>query len=202
MKGLVLIASVFAFILLVSFFTKYWNRLNEKFRLMGFKLDYQLDLLSALVVMVIGFVFLAPVISWMMHNIPALIGILVTVCYPICIMLLRPNTFQKVLNIDPDFRIYRIFIVFSFIAGGFFVIDGFSLINFNYPLSLALTMIFIGIIGQTIPLLPDYIEKITQLNLGMDKKNMNNTKSRNALVLLGSLSVVTFLILRFITESI
>jgi hypothetical protein len=149
------------------------------------------------------FLFLFPVIGWMMHNIPALFGILVVVYYPICIMFLRPVTFENVLKIVPDFRIYRIFVVFSFVAGGFFVIDGFSLINFNYPLELAVIMIFLGILGQTVPLLPDYIEKITRFDLGMNRKwRMNNKKSSQALTFLGGLSVVTFLILRFVTGSI
>jgi hypothetical protein len=145
--------------------------------------------------------FFSPVIIWMMHAPIGLFGFLVAVCYPLLIMLLRPVTFQKVLNIDSDFRIYRIFVIFSAMAGGYFTIYGFSMINFNHSLSLALIMILFGLVGQTIPLLPDYIEKVTRFNLGMNVEVMNNTESRNALVFLGGLSVVTFLILRFVTGS-
>jgi hypothetical protein len=118
-------------------------------------------------------------------------------------MILRPVTFEKVLKIIPDFRLYRIFVVFSFIAGGYFTIAGFSMLNFHYPLELIVIMILIGLIGQTIPLLPDYTEKITKFDLGMNRQwRMNKQKSQKALIVLGIQSIVTFLILRFITESI
>lgn len=202
-ETLTLMGSGAVFLLFCVYLTKYWDGMKEKFRSMGVKLDYQLELLSALIVMVLLFVFVSPVIGGMMHNIPGLFGFLVAVCYPLLVMILRPVTFEKVLKIVPDFRIYRIFVIFSVLAGGYFTIAGFSSINFNHPLSFSLTMIFIGLLGQTIPLLPDYIEKITRFDLGMNRQwRMNNKKSQKALIFLGVLSIVTFLILRFITESI
>jgi len=206
-EALVLMGSCGTCLLVVYYSTKFWGgnweELKDKFRSMGVKLDYQLELLTGLIVMVLLFVFVSPVIGWMMHNIPALFGFLVAVCYPICIMLLRSVTFEKVLKIIPDFRIYRFFVIFSVFAGGYFTIGGFSSMNFNHPLGLSLTMIFFGLLGQTIPLLPDYIEKITRFDLGMNRKwRMNNKKSQRALIFLGGLSFVTFLILRFVTGSI
>lgn len=195
--------SVFIFILFCVYLTRYWDKLKEKFRSMGVKRDYQLELLSALIVMVLAFVFFSPVIVGMMHNIPALFGFLVTACYPLVVMILRPVTFEKVLKIVPDFRVYRVFVVFSFIAGGYFTVAGFSMVNFDYPLEFVVIMVLIGLLGQTVPLLPDYIEKITKFDLGMNRRwRMNNKKSQRALIFLGVLSVVTFIILLFITESI
>lgn len=191
------------FLLCCVYFTKYWDKLKEKFRSMGVELDYQLELLSALIVMGLLFVFVSPVIGGMMHNIPALFGFLVAVCYPLLVMILRPVTFEKVLKIVPDFRIYRIFVIFSVLSGGYFTIAGFSSMNFNHPLSYSLTMIFIGLLGQTIPLLPDYIERVTRFDLGMNRQwKMNEQKSQKALIFLGVLSIATFLILQFITASI
>lgn len=201
-ETLAMLGSGGVFLLTVQYFARYWDKLKNKFRSRGIKLDYQLELLSALIVMGLLFVFLSPVMGWMIHNIPALFGVLVVLCYPICMMILRPVTFQKVLNIDSDFRIYRIFVIFSAFAGGYFTIYGFSSINFNQPLFFSLIMIFIGVIGQTVPLLPDYIEKVTRFNLGMNSEVMDSGESRNALIFLGGLSVVTFLILRFVTGSI
>lgn len=175
--------SVFIFILLCVYLTRYWDKLKEKFRSMGVKRDYQLELLSALIVMVLAFVFFSPVIVGMMHNVSALFGFLVVVCYPLVVMILRTDTFENVLKILPDFRVYRILVVFSFFAGGYFTVAGFSMLNFHYPLELVIIMIFIGLLGQTIPLLPDYIEKITRLDLGMNRRwRMNNKKSSRALV--------------------
>ncbi len=195
--------SVFIFIVFCIYLTRYWDKLKNKFMSIGVKLDYQLELLSALIVVGLGFVFFSPVIGGMMHNVPALFGLLVTVCYPIVLMILRPVTFEKVLKIVPDFRVYRIFVVFSFIAGGYFTVAGFSMLNFSYPLELAVIMMFIGLFGQTVPLLPDYIEKITRFDLGMNRRwRMNNKKSGHALVFLGGLSFITFIILRFIVDNI
>lgn len=206
-ETLALMGSVGISLLVVYYSTKLWGwnweKLKEKFRSMGVKLDYQLELITGLIVMVLLFVFVSPVIGGMMHNIPALFGFLVAVCYPICVMLLRPVTFEKVLKIVPDFRVYRIFVIFSVFAGGYFTIAGFSMLNFHYPLELAVIMISIGLLGQTVPLLPDYIEKITRFDLGMNRRwRMNNKKSSRALVFLGILSFATFIILRFITENI
>ncbi|MEN4069869.1 MAG: hypothetical protein PQ975_09410 [Methanobacterium sp.] len=193
--------------LVVYYSTKFWGwnweKLKDKFRSMGVKLDYQLELLTGLIVMGLLFVFVSPVIGGMMRNIPALFGFLVAVCYPLLIMILRPNTFEKVLKIVPDFSIYRIFVIFSVFAGGYFTIGGFSSMNFNHPLCLSLTMIIVGLLGQTVPLLPDYIERITRFDLGMNRRwRMNNKMSQRALIFLGSLSFATFIILRFITENI
>ena len=162
-----------------------------------------MELLTGLIAMGFVFVFVSPVIGWMMHNVPALFGVLVAVCYPIMVMFLRPVTFENVLKIVQDFRIYRVFVIFSVFAGGYFTIAGFSSMNFNHPLGLSLTFIFIGLLGQTVPLLPDYIEKITKFDLGMNRRwRMNNKKSQRALTFLGVLSFVIFIILRFISESI
>jgi hypothetical protein len=180
-----------------------WEKLRDKFKLMGVKRDYQVELLTGLIAMGFVFVFVSPVIGWMMHNVPALFGVLVAVCYPIMVMFLRPVTFENVLKIVQDFRIYRVFVIFSVFAGGYFTIAGFSSMNFNHPLGLSLTFIFIGLLGQTVPLLPDYIEKITKFDLGMNRRwRMNNKKSQRALTFLGVLSFVIFIILRFISESI
>ncbi|MGV8144752.1 MAG: hypothetical protein ACP5OJ_09100 [Methanothermobacter sp.] len=200
---LALLISGGVFLLIVNYFAKYWDVLKEKFRSRGVKLDYQLELVSALIVMVLLFIFIFPIIGGMMHNLPAIFGLLVTVCYPILIMILRHDTFEKVLKIVPEFKVYRIFVVFSCIAGGYYTVAGFSMLNFNYPLLLAFIIVFIGLLGQTVPLLPDYIEKVTKFDLGMNRKwRMNNKKSRNALTFMGVLSIMTFIILRLISLNI
>jgi hypothetical protein len=204
---LALMGSVAIAILLIIYLTNLWGydweKLRDKFRSMGVKRDYQVELLIGSIAMGLVFVFASPVIGGMMRNLPALFGILVAVCYPLVVMFLRPVTFEKVLKIVPDFRIYRIFVIFSVFAGGYFTIAGFSSMNFNHPLGLSLTMIIVGLLGQTVPLLPDYIERITRFDLGMNRRwRMNNKMSQRALIFLGSLSFATFIILRFITESI
>lgn len=118
-------------------------------------------------------------------------------------MFFRPKIFYE--KVKMNFPRYLIYYAFSLAAGAFMTVRGFSMLNFpDIPSELAVTVIFLGLIGQTIPLFPDYIEKIVPVKLGIKKgiEHLNSAEKKKAGIFMVILSIVTFLIIRFIAMTI
>ncbi|MCC7551404.1 MAG: hypothetical protein KO316_07980 [Methanobacterium sp.] len=109
-------------------------------------------------------------------NFPAYVGFLFIGIYPLVIMILRRNTFSD--NSIPSARnhVYvgsnRVsggpgynplyYLLFSFAIGCASTVWGFSMLNFpDIPLQQGLSLVFMGLIGQTLVLFPDKFNKIS-----------------------------------------
>jgi hypothetical protein len=109
-------------------------------------------------------------------NLPGYIGMLFLTIYPVVVMILRRNTFSD--NSIPSARnhvyvgsnmvsggpgYYPLYYwLFSMAIGGISTIWGFSMLNFpDIPLQQGLSLVFMGLIGQTLVLFPDKFNKIS-----------------------------------------
>jgi len=109
-------------------------------------------------------------------NLPCYIGMLFLTIYPVVVMILRRNTFSD--NSIPSARnhvyvgsnmvsggpgYYPLYYwLFSMAIGGVSTVWGFSMLNFpDIPLQQGLSLVFMGLIGQTLVLFPDKFNKIS-----------------------------------------
>lgn len=113
------------------------------------------------------------------QNLPCYFGFVFICMYPPIIMLLRRDTFNdnsipssrnpisfgsNLVNDGPGYNpVY--YLLFSFLIGGSCTLWAFSQLNFlNHPLSIEVSRIIVGIIGQTVILFPDKINKISPVD--------------------------------------
>lgn len=126
-----------------------------------------------------------------LHNFSGYVGFMVIFLFPFIVELLRIKTFSDS-NILEETNIgYHptYCFLFSLAAGGFITIRGFSMLNFpDMPSDLAYFVIVLGLFAQSIPLFPDYIEKILHRNL----------RSTAGLRFMGILAVVLFIVTHII----
>lgn len=103
------------------------------------------------------------------NNLPAFLGTAVGFLYPSLIMLLRRKTFSDA-SIKEDTGVgYNpsAYLIISLGAGWFMILRGFSMLNFpdKVPAELGYIVLTMGLIAMTIPLFPDYLDKITSVDL-------------------------------------
>jgi hypothetical protein len=123
------------------------------------------------------FLFYPIVIGY--HNLPAYIGVLFLNIYPFVVMILRKDVFSdksipsartpayvgsNMVSGGPGYNpIY--YWLFSIAIGGMSTAWGFSMLNFpDIPIKEAMTLIFLGITGQTLILFPDKFNKISPID--------------------------------------
>lgn len=110
------------------------------------------------------------------NNLPFYIGFIFIAAYPLVVMILRSKTFsdksipshstpvyvgRNTVSGGPGYNPFY-YLLFSFAIGGMTTVWGFSMLNFSdISLNQSLTHIILGIIGQTIVLFPDKINKIS-----------------------------------------
>jgi len=110
------------------------------------------------------------------HNLPCYIGFVFIMLYPLVVMILRMETFsnksipshstpvyvgRNMVSGGPGYNPFYYFL-FSFAIGGMSTVWGFSMLNFpDISLTQSLTLIILGIIGQTIVLFSDKINRIS-----------------------------------------
>jgi hypothetical protein len=103
------------------------------------------------------------------HNFPFYIGFMMNFTYPFLILLLRIRTFNDSSILEETGIGYHPAYCFllSIAAGGFTTATGFSMLNFpdKGPFELACIVIVLGLIAQSIPLFPDYINKIVPFEI-------------------------------------
>ena len=113
------------------------------------------------------------------HNLSGYIGILFITVYPILVMILRKGAFNddsipsaqnpvysgpNLVSGGPGYNpLY--YLLFSFAIGGASTVWGFSMLNFpDIPLQEGLSMVFMGLIGQTVVLFPDKFNQISPVD--------------------------------------
>lgn len=185
-------------------FDRVWYGMQDKLRRRGVKFDYQLELICGMLMMGLVFVVFIPVIGGILHNIVGLIGFGVAVIYPLVVMYLRPGVFgEKMQLITTDMRIYRVFVLLSVFAGGYFTILSFSMLNFHFPLGLVFTFLILGLFAQTVPLYFDLFDRFLPVDLGMERTgSMDPNVLQRIMSVMGGISVVTFICVRFVAFSI
>ena len=162
--------------------------------------DYQVELIGGFLGLGIGCLIFIPIIGGVGHNIPALVGIAVAVFYPLVVMCLRPFVYgERMELINDDMRVYRLFMLFSVFAGGYFTILSFSMLNSHFPLGQVLKFLVLGLFAQTVPLYFDVLDRFLPVNLGIYEdgpKNVNVLRriTRTMLVLM----VVAFVCVYFV----
>lgn len=110
------------------------------------------------------------------HNFPFFVGWLFLTIYPLVVMIIRRNTFSdnsipsaktpvyvgpNLVSGGPGYNpLY--YLLFSLAIGGASTVWGFSMLNFSdIPLEEGLSMVFIGLVGQTLILFPDKFNRIS-----------------------------------------
>lgn len=202
--GLAIFGGIGIIIFIGFLFDRVWYGMQDKLRRRGVKFDYQLELICGIICMGIAFLVFIPIIGIMMHNIVGLIGFGVAVIYPLVVMYLRPGVFgEKMQLITTDMRIYRVFVLLSVFAGGYFTILSFSMLNFHFPLGLVFTFLILGLFAQTVPLYFDLFDRFLPVDLGMERTgSMDSNVLQRIMSVMGGISVVTFICVRFVAFSI
>lgn len=104
-----------------------------------------------------------------LNNFPIYLGFVMIFFFPFIILLLRIRTFSDSSILERTGIGYHPAYCFllSVFAGGYTTGTGFSMLNFpdKDPSGLAFSMIIVGLIAQTIPLFPDYINKIVPFEI-------------------------------------
>ena len=152
---------------------KYENRLDEKYGLRPFN-----DVSRNKRIIVFGLFFIAPAVFITSivygisgNNFLGGLGLAITMIYPLIFMFLRMETFSDSISEKGGFGYFPAsYLLFSFGIGVFTTFRGFSALNFylnsgNPPLEFALVSIFLGLLFQTIVLLPDQFNKISPFDL-------------------------------------
>lgn len=124
-------------------------------------------------------------------NLPFYLGAMLGFLYPSLIMLLRLKTFSDTKIKESTGLGYHpgAYLAISLGAGWFMVARGFSMLNFqNIPSELAYITIILGVIAQTIPLFPDYLDKALPVDL----------RSRTGLLFMGVIAVILFIVTHII----
>jgi hypothetical protein len=191
-------------IFIAILFDRVWPDLQVKLKNSGVKFEYQLELICGMIMMGVVCVIFIPVIGGILHNMLGLVGFGVAAIYPLVVMYLRPSVFgEKMQLITTDLRIYRVFLVFSVMAGGYFTILSFSMLNSHFPIGLVLTFLILGLFAQTVPLYFDIFDRILPVDLGMNRKRpMDPQDAQKAMAVIGAISVATFICIRFIAFTI
>lgn len=187
-------------IFIAILFDRIWPDVQVKLRNKGVKFEYQLELICGMIITGVACVVFIPVIGGILHNMLGLVGFGVAVIYPLVVMYLRQGVFgEKMQLITTDLRIYRVFLVFSVMAGGYFTILSFSILNFHFPLGLVFTFLILGLFAQTVPLYFDLFDRILPVDLGMNRERpMNSEDAQKAIAVVGAISVLTFVFIQFI----
>ena len=178
------------------------NRIRMKLGRLGlspFRQSMIVGLLATIIVPLL-FIYLFVIVK---HNVPSVLGFWVCMSYPFVLMFFRPEIFAE--KVKMTFPRYLIYYAFSLAAGAFMTVRGFSMLNFaDFPVELAVLVIFLGLIGQTVPLFPDYIEKVSPVKLGIKKGSAHLTinERRKAGIFMAALSIAIFLIIRFIAMTV
>ena len=162
--------------------------------------DYQVELIGGFLGLGLVFLIFIPIIGGIGHNLLGLIGFLVACFYPLVVMCLRPFVYGERMGlISDDMRVYRLFMLFSVFAGGYFTILSFSMLNSHFPLGQVLKFLVLGLFAQTVPLYFDVLDRFLPVNLGIYEdgpKNVNVLRriTRTMLVLM----VVAFVCVYFV----
>lgn len=125
------------------------------------------------------------------NNLPFYLGAMVGFLYPSLIMFLRLKTFSDTcINEETGLGYHPgAYLAVSLGAGWFMTARGFSMLNFqDIPAQLAYFVIALGLIAQTIPLFPDYLDRIVPVDL----------RSKAGLHFMGILAVALFIITHII----
>jgi hypothetical protein len=125
------------------------------------------------------------------NNLPFYLGAMLGFLYPSLIMLFRLKIFSDAsIKEDTDLGYHPgAYLAVSLGAGWFMTARGFSMLNFqNIPSELGYIVIALGLIAQTIPLFPDYLDKIVPFDL----------RSKAGLRFIGILAVFLFIITHII----
>jgi len=125
------------------------------------------------------------------NNLPFYIGAMVGFLYPSLIMLFWLKTFSDAsIKKDADLGYHPgAYLVISLGAGWFMTARGFSMLNFqNIPSELAYITIALGLVAQSVPLFPDYLDKIVPFDL----------RSKAGLRFMGILAVFLFIVTHII----
>lgn len=111
------------------------------------------------------FFYYAFVVS--LHNFPIYVGFVMVFFFPFIILLFRIRTFSDSSILERTGLGYHPAYCFllSVFAGGYTTGTGFSMLNFSDPMGLVYSMILVGLIAQTIPLFPDYINKLVPFEI-------------------------------------
>ena len=124
-------------------------------------------------------------------NFPFYVGAMIGFLYPSLIMLLRLKTFSDTKIEESTGLGYHpgAYLAISLGAGWFMTARGFSMLNFpNIPSELAYITIILGLMAQTIPLFPDYLDKISPTDL----------RSKTGLLFMGIIAVILFIVTHII----
>lgn len=136
-------------------------------------------------------IFMYYPIAVVYNNLSAFLGIAVGFLYPSILMLFRLKTFSDV-NIKEDTGLgYHpgVYLFIALGAGWFMVLRGFSMLNFmNIPYELAYIVLAMGLISMTIPMFPDYLDRVVPVDL----------RSRNGFLFMGAIAVILFILAHII----
>lgn len=188
--------SVIIAILTVNFDLE--KKIRTKLNSLGLAPYKKTMIIGLLAISIVSLLFVYPFV-FIKHNWPGLFGFWVCMSYPLVLMSFRHDIFDEKMN--KTFPRYLIYYVFSLTAGALMTVRGFSMLNFpEIPSELAFTVIILSLIGQSIPLFPDYIEKVVPIKLGIKKGigHLNANQRKKTGIFMAILSVGIFLTIRFI----
>lgn len=152
---------------------KYEDKFDERYNIRRFDGSY-----TNQTIIIAGLVFAPAIIitslvyGIMHNNFLGYIGLAIAMIYPLIFMFWRMETFSD--KNRPENRGLGYFpasyFLFSFGIGVFTTFSGFSALNFylttgNPPLEFAIVAIFLGLLFQTIVLLPDQFNKVSPIDL-------------------------------------
>lgn len=167
------------------------NLFNVKFRRPDDDYSYEGMVFWLLPSVLIAMVVLFYPFAVVRGNFPFYLGAMIGFLYPSLIMLLRLKTFSDTKIKESTGLGYHpgAYLAISLGAGWFMTARGFSMLNFqNIPSELAYITIILGLIAQTIPLFPDYIDKISPTDL----------RSKTGLLFMGIIAVILFIVTNII----
>ena len=139
------------------------------------------------------------------HNFPFYLGWLFLTIYPLVVMIIRKNTFSD--NSIPSARnpVYvgrnlvsggpgynpLYYLLFSLAIGASSTVWGFSMLNFpDIPIQEGLITVFMGLIGQTLVLFPDKLNKISPVD----------TRTRKGLYFMMGVTIAIIICLEVLSE--
>ena len=137
------------------------------------------------------------------NNFFAYLGVIFITLYPVFMMILRRSTFSdgsvpsgrnpvyvgsNLISGGPGYNpLY--FFLFSFAIGAASTVWGFSMVNFpDIPLREGLSLVFMGLVGQTLVLFPDKFNKISPVD----------TRTRKGLFFMTGVTIVIIICLQLL----
>ncbi|MCC7550767.1 MAG: hypothetical protein KO316_04575 [Methanobacterium sp.] len=148
------------------------ERLNEKYNLQPFdKIGRNRTIIIIGVILSPAFFITSIVYGITGNNVLGGLGLAITIIYPCIFMFIRMETFSNSISEKGGFGYFPAsYFLFSCGIGIFTTFRGFSALNFylntgNPPLEFAIVAIFLGLLFQTIVLLPDQFNKIIPFDL-------------------------------------